>query len=684
MMSNKIQVLDAQLSNMIAAGEVVERPASAVKELVENSVDADATKIEIHLQDSGVRQIKVIDNGLGMSHGDAKLAFLRHATSKVKSQHDIMRISTLGFRGEALPSIAAVSDVHLKTSDGEQEGYHIHIKGGNVVTEEPFAIRKGTEIEVNHLFFNTPARLKHIKSLNTELSHITDYMTKTALAHPNIAITLTNNNREIFKTPGNTDAQTVISRIYGFDIAKKMHQFSGGNDDFKITGLITEPEITRAARHYVTLVVNNRPIKNYELVRTVIEAYHTFLPKDRYPIALINIDLDPLLVDVNVHPAKIEVRFSKENALKSFILTEIQKTLKSITYIPAPTFTKKHDATNKGGNRSSFHPKGTGSTNANELASFAGAEKNFANNHHDGSKSESMAKESSATYSQSSLLTNHDNKQSLGNYQNYQGNTNIPTRTSEIREASGPGYSAHTKMNNATGAGDRSFNYPNPVKNVEQGALVAEEKTPVISEEVAITVPDAHKHSLELYYIGQLHGTYLLAQNEEGLFLIDQHAAMERVEYEKNYPLLGSVGADSMELLVPITLSYPVGDLVRIKDELPRLTEFGFEVEEFGSSDLIVRTTPVWAAQGALPIVETIISTLLSGRDVSIAKLREAVSIMMSCKKSIKANQYINEAEVRGLLADLCKCEQPYTCPHGRPIIIKMTKYEIERLFKRA
>jgi DNA mismatch repair protein MutL len=252
-----------------------------------------------------------------------------------------MRISTLGFRGEALPSIAAVSDVHLKTSNGEQTGYFINIKGGTVITEEPFAIRKGTEIEVNHLFFNTPARLKHIKSLNTELSHITEYMTKTALAHPDIAITLTNNNREVFKTPGNTDVQTVIARIYGFDIAKKMHPFSGGNDDFKITGLVSAPDVTRASRNYITLIVNNRPIKNYELVRAVVEAYHTFLPKDRFPLVVVNIDLDPLLVDVNVHPAKIEVRFSKEEALKSFIITEITKTLKTITAIPTVDLTKK-------------------------------------------------------------------------------------------------------------------------------------------------------------------------------------------------------------------------------------------------------------------------------------------------------------------------------------------------------
>ena len=611
--------MDAQLSNMIAAGEVVERPASAVKELVENSVDAGATKIEIHLQDSGVRQIKVIDNGSGMSADDAKLAFLRHATSKVKSTHDIMRISTLGFRGEALPSIAAVSDVHLKTSDGENTGYFIHIKGGEVITEEPFAIRKGTEIEVNHLFFNTPARLKHIKSLNTELSHITEYMTKTALAHPNIAITLTNNNREVFKTLGNTDVQTVIARIYGFDIAKKMHPFSGGNDDFKITGLVSAPDITRASRNYITLIVNNRPIKNYELVRAVVETYHTFLPKDRFPLAVVNIDLDPLLVDVNVHPAKIEVRFSKEEALKSFIVTEITKTLKSITAIPEARLLPKSPI------------------------------------------------QTAPTYRQPSLMANNSNKQSLDNYQDYRGNGNDSTPNLEIRQPVGAGYDITEE-----------------VQRMEQMGVVSPVVPKEEKEAVLIEVPNATQANLELYYIGQLHGTYLLAQNDEGLFLIDQHAAMERVEYERNYPLLGSASTDSMELLVPITLSYPVADLVKIKDELPRLAELGFDIEEFGSTDLIIRSTPVWANRDAQAVVETVLQVLISGRNVDIGKLREAVAIMMSCKKSIKANQYINEAEVKGLLADLCRCEQPYTCPHGRPIIVKMTKYEIERLFKRA
>ena len=631
-MNNKIEIMNAQLSNMIAAGEVVERPASAVKELVENSVDAQATKIEIHLQDSGVRQIKVIDNGSGMTDDDAKLAFLRHATSKVKSTHDIMRISTLGFRGEALPSIAAVADVKLKTSSGETAGYFVHIKGGEIVAEEPFAMRKGTEIEVNHLFFNTPARLKHIKSLNTELSHITEYMTKTALAHPQIAITLTNNGREVFKTPGNTDIQTVIARIYGFDIAKKMHGFSGGNDDFKISGLVSAPDVTRASRNYITLIVNNRPIKNYELVRAVVDAYHTFLPKDRYPIAVVNIDLDPTLVDVNVHPAKIEVRFSKEESLKSFIITEITKTLKSITAIPTIDLPKKTPS------------------------------------------------QPEPTYRQPSLMTNNFNKQSLDNYQNYRGNADISTNSLKVREQPADAYDVTSEV----------------ARMVDLGVLAPSSKQePVTTQppmphmekaekKITVDIPSAAKTSLELYYIGQLHGTYLLAQNDEGLFLIDQHAAMERVEYEKNYPLLGSVASDKMELLVPITLSYPVAELVRIKAELSKLAEFGFDVEEFGTTDLIIRATPVWATKDALSIVETILQVLIGGRHVEIAKLREAVAIMMSCKKSIKANQYINEAEVKGLLSDLCRCDQPYTCPHGRPIIVKLTKYEIERLFKRA
>ena len=330
----KIQRMSEQLANMIAAGEVIERPASVVKELLENAIDAKSTSIEIHLQDSGVRQIKVIDNGEGMSEEDAHLAFERHATSKVKTQYDIFRIQTLGFRGEALPSIASVSDVHVKTSDGMKSGLHLNIKGGEVLSSKPGVMRKGTEMEVNHLFFNTPARLKHIKSLNTELSHITDYINKIALSHPEISFKLFNNQRLLFQTNGQNNLQSVISNVYGFDIAKKMLPFSAKSDGYEISGFISDPIINRASRNYVTLIVNGRAIRNYNLTRSILEAYHTLLPKDKYPIVVLNLKLDPILVDVNVHPAKLEVRFSQEERLKTFIYTEIKKVLKTIDYIP--------------------------------------------------------------------------------------------------------------------------------------------------------------------------------------------------------------------------------------------------------------------------------------------------------------------------------------------------------------
>ena len=330
----KIRRMSEQLANMIAAGEVIERPASVVKELLENAIDANSTSIEIQLQDSGVCQIRVIDNGEGMSESDALLAFERHATSKVKTQYDIFRIQTLGFRGEALPSIASVSDVHVKTSDGASSGVHLNIKAGEVLVNEPGVMRKGTEMEVNHLFFNTPARLKHIKSLNTELSHITDYLNKIALSHPEIAFKLLNNQRLLFQTNGQNNLQSVIASVYGFDVAKKMIPFSAKNDDFEISGFLSDPIINRASRNYVTIIVNGRAIRNYNLMRSIIEAYHTLLPKDKYPIVVLNLKLDPILVDVNVHPAKLEVRFSQEESLKTFIYHELRNVLKQVEYIP--------------------------------------------------------------------------------------------------------------------------------------------------------------------------------------------------------------------------------------------------------------------------------------------------------------------------------------------------------------
>ena len=602
----KVQRMSEQLANMIAAGEVIERPASVVKELLENAIDAGSTTLEIYLQDSGIRQIKVIDNGEGMSEEDALLAFERHATSKVKSEYDIFRIQTLGFRGEALPSIASIADVHVRTSDGTTNGVHLNIKGGELLTSQPGVMRKGTEIEINHLFYNTPARLKHIKSLNTELSHITDYINKIALSHPNIAIKFFNNQRLLFQTHGQGNLQSVVASIYGFDIAKKMIKFEAESDDFKVFGYLSDPIINRATRNYIILIVNGRAIRNYSLTRSILEAYHTFLPKDKYPIVILNINLDPILVDVNVHPAKLEVRFSKEESLKTFIVSELKKVLHQVEYIPNTEV--KLPIPNK--------------------------------------------------QIQSLPITNEIT------YPVPKSNANLTPPPKK----------------------DRQMTIAESMQPIVKKIKEEEVRQPTKEKELKITAPTKQEGSnpLELYYIGQLHGTYLMAQNDEGLFIVDQHAAMERVEYEKNYGLLRDVTGDYVELLVPLVLKYPANELLLVKESLPDLKKFGFEIEGFGGQSLVVRTIPVWAQKSDVTlIVETVLQQIILDKKVDIGKLREAVAISMSCKGSIKANQYINEYEIKELLQSLCRCEQPYTCPHGRPIIVTLTKSEIEKMFKR-
>lgn len=619
----KIQRMSEQLANMIAAGEVIERPASVVKELLENAIDAQSTNIEIHLQDSGVRQIKVIDNGEGMSEEDAHLAFERHATSKVKTQYDIFRIQTLGFRGEALPSIASVSDVHVKTSDGINSGLHLNIKGGDVLASKPGVMRKGTEMEVNHLFFNTPARLKHIKSLNTELSHITDYINKIALSHPEIAFKLFNNQRLLFQTNGQNNLQSVIASVYGFDIAKKMISFSAKNDTYEISGFISDPIINRASRNYMTIIVNGRAIRNYNVMRSILEAYHTLLPKDKYPIVVLNLKLDPMLVDVNVHPAKLEVRFSQEEALRTFIYTEIKKVLNHVEYIPQTEI------------KAPVMPQL--SKPVQQTLSF---------------QAPKQVETPSKVIQPEPIVM----KQKLVIEEIQESTVVTDVEADSVHEES--------------------------VERVTQSVPFAQSS----QEELKVVAPTkTEEATLELYYIGQLHGTYLLAQNEEGLFIVDQHAAMERVQYEKNYQLLRDVSGDCVELLIPIVLKYAANELLLLKEALPSLMKFGFEIEEFGGQSLVVRSIPVWAQKlDAKSIVETILHQVILDNQVDIGKLRESVAIMMSCKGSIKANQYINEYEIKELLQSLCYCEQPYTCPHGRPIIVKMTKYEIEKLFKRV
>ena len=344
---SKIQVMDEVLANKIAAGEVVEKCMNVVKELVENAIDAEADEIKIELVDSGVKEIKVTDNGIGMDQEDAVLAFSRHATSKLKQEYDLFHIHSLGFRGEALPSIASVSNVTLKTSNGTV-GTEVEIHGGKILSVTSSDLGKGTSILVKNLFYNTPVRLKYLKNLYTELSYISEYVNKMALSYPQIRFTFTNNDKVLLKTDGSGRLLKVINDIYGLSVTKKMIEINQENEDYHISGYISYPELQKSNRSAITLLVNGRVIRNLDIIRYIADSYHTYIPQDRYPIVVMKIEVDPILVDVNVHPTKMDIKFSKMDSLKDLITQTITSKLESLTLIPdASLETKVEDHFNR-------------------------------------------------------------------------------------------------------------------------------------------------------------------------------------------------------------------------------------------------------------------------------------------------------------------------------------------------
>ncbi|MED0686820.1 DNA mismatch repair endonuclease MutL [Anoxybacillus ayderensis] len=605
----KIRKLDDALANKIAAGEVVERPASVVKELVENAIDAHSTIIEVQLEEAGLAKIRVVDNGDGLEEEDCFLAFERHATSKIKDEADLFRIRTLGFRGEALPSIASVSHLELKTSTGEGPGTLLILKGGELVQNGRTSSRKGTDITVSHLFFNTPARLKYMKTIHTELGHVVDVMNRLALAHPHISFRLTHNGKQLFYTNGNGDVRQVLAAIYGFDVAKKMVAIHAETLDFTIDGYVALPEVTRASRNYMTTIVNGRYIKNYTLYKAIEEGYHTLLPIGRHPIAFLNIVMDPLLVDVNVHPAKLEVRFSKEGELNELVQQTIRQAFQKKTLIPEVTAPRVEK------------PK-----TEQQTFSF-----------------EHIVKESHIVPPRTTI-SHHE-----------QGEKKEERMVLEEREERV--YEKDTK--------------PIDVKPIVENKHVADEAN--------------QERIPPLYPIGQMHGTYILAQNENGLYIIDQHAAQERIKYEYFREKLATVTNELQPLLIPLTLTYSSSEYVLIESYREQLAACGVFLEPFGHNSFIVRSHPQWFPKGEeATIIEEMIKQVLTMKKVDIKQLREKAAIMMSCKQSIKANQFLRNDEIFALLESLRKTSDPFTCPHGRPIIIHFSTYELEKMFKRV
>lgn len=598
---SKIQVLDTSLANMIAAGEVVERPSSVIKELVENSIDAHAKRILVALQEAGRKSILVEDDGDGMDREDCQLAFQRHATSKLHSPFDLFRIKTLGFRGEALPSIASVSQLTLITSNGEGVGTKLTMQEGKMQIEDA-PLRKGTQIEVSELFYNTPARLKYLKKDYTENANSIETMTRIALAHPEISFQFYIDDRLQFQTSGRGELLEAIGQIYGFEIAKKMIPFRLERNDYTVSGFLGEPEIAKSSRYYMITLLNGRNVYMPKVQNAIVDSYHDFIPPSRFPFVVLQLEVDYALVDVNVHPSKREVRFSKEEELRLALLEAIPHALRKRQKLAEAAFSKRYDP---------YIP--TSMTEKEEKAEqlFVWDEKS------------SIPQEEKCAF-------DLEKKESL--------------------------------------------------RGTESLYLQEEQ------QEIPVDKQEPKPKNMHLKAIAQMHRTYVLAEDEEGgFYIVDQHAAFERINYEKFQKRFESE-LRVHEPLIPQIIQLTPSDAKLFTEEKQNLLlSIGLKFENFGMHTWKVVQVPSWLSEAdEKEYIDQLLEQALHGDKVDIAKLRTHAIATMSCKASIRANDYLDQREMQYLLDTLFTCANPTCCPHGRPTIVHFTRYQLERLFKRT
>ena len=598
----KIKQLDEVLANKIAAGEVIERPANVVKELVENSIDASASKIDILIEEGGMNLIEIVDDGLGMDQEDAKLCFSRHATSKITNDQDLFCIQTLGFRGEAIPSIASISHFELKTSDG-QSGSTVVYEFGKFIEQKQSDLKRGTKITVTKLFQNVPARLKYVKSVNAEFAHIQNYVERLSLSHPDIAFTLMHNGKVTYKTNGNGQLLEVIHQIYGLSVVKNMLTLKVENDEFEVEGYIGKIEVNRASKNHIVTLVNHRIVKNQIAIDAINQAYRKYLADNRYPIAIINIEIDPYLVDVNVHPSKLEVKFSKESELKQLIFDGVSKTLEGVnlTY---------------------------------------------------------QAKEEKPVFKQQldQLDLEIDFRQE------------VPPLQVQTIERTTPSYIHEEKEE-----------YQTPPINQE----ILEQK---IIEEIKETPPEAPLREMKkkIFVKAQIHGTYIVGEDGEGMYLIDQHAAQERINYEYFLEKYSHPDMTMRDLLVPITVEYPLSECMIIEERKELLKEVGIYLDPFGNG-FIIKQLPMWMNQiNEHLFIEDMIQQVLKDNKIDLLSLQEHAIATLSCKASLKGNSHLSIESMQTIVDNLMRCDNPYVCPHGRPTIIHYSAYDLEKLFKRV
>ncbi|MCQ6560188.1 DNA mismatch repair endonuclease MutL [Paenibacillus mendelii] len=692
----KITVLDEQLANQIAAGEVVERPSSVVKELVENAVDAGGSTIDITIEEGGLTLIRVVDNGSGIEDDDMKMAFFRHATSKLKTGKDLFRIASLGFRGEALPSIAAVAKVEcLSSPETTGLGKRLVIEGGKITVYEDANTPQGTDIAVRDLFYNTPARLKYMKSIQTEIGHIADFVNRLALAHPGIAFTLKHNGGLLLRTLGSGERLQTFAAVYGTSAAKAMLPVEGEHPDYDLRGYISKPELTRANRNGITVVVNGRYIRSFIINQAIMQAYHTLLPINRFPLAVLEFGMHPSLLDVNVHPSKMEVRFSKEPELRQFIEECIGNVLGRQRHIPGPAPAERSKPLFVQDQISFHRPEPSSSPEA--APSSSREDRNEMKRPYSdvrGSTNGGMAGGIQQPWQASRPAVPKDATERLYAPPNFTADPQAVRETaagaafvadpaaSQHRQED-PSYTenATTESNAAITASANGDPSSSP-DTVRDRTTSDSNRPPDVNGDYEAPTPTFP----ELYWIGQLHGTYIVAQNEEGLFLIDQHAAHERINYEYFLEKFGRPVQASQQLLVPLTLEFTATEAAALRNRLPLLQDAGVELEPFGANTFLVRAYPEWLPSGdEQAVIEEMTEWLLGEKGaVDIGKVREKSAIMCACKASIKANDRMTREEGEGLLRRLAACKQPYTCPHGRPIVVTMTTYQLEKMFKRV
>ncbi|UFJ60737.1 DNA mismatch repair endonuclease MutL [Brevibacillus sedimenti] len=705
-----IQVLDEHLANMIAAGEVVERPASVVKELVENAVDAGASAIEVHVEEGGLQLIRVVDNGHGMDREDCQLAFERHATSKIRTTRDLFRIRTLGFRGEALPSIAAVSRMELTSSpSSSQVGTRLTIEGGQITNIADAATVKGTDICVRDLFYNTPARLKYMKSIATEIGHISDYVNRLALTYPSIAFTLTHNGKVLLQTSGDGKLLHVMAAIYGVQVAKLLLPISGETLDFRWTGFVSKTEVTRANRSYLSTLVNGRYVRHFGLNNAILRGYHTLLPIGRYPIVTLQIEMDPSLVDVNVHPAKLEVRFSKEDQLLGAIERSVRETLRQGLEIVRPMAAERKAKVVEQVVQPQFDlqlPKpGAASSQSISRAVDLEASPRLR---------EWLARQEALSQARSPRLGGDAPadatvvKESGGEYAGLaqERPASVPLQgNAAAGELTATSKALGTSHREGSASAGTDGGLETPAADNHSASLVPAETAPMTADglqteqpavqfpapeaEPAAAQPGGDRSAVPLLFpVGQVHGTYIVAQNDNGMYLIDQHAAQERIFYEYFMEKLKQESVASQMLLFPHTVECTAQEAVKLEKKLSLLRSFGLDIESFGGRTFIVRGHPHWFPEGSeLEVIEELIQFVLEtgeAAEADIRAMREKAAIMMSCKAAIKANRYLTHAEMESLLNTLRETTSPFTCPHGRPIIIHFSTYDLEKMFKRV